>query len=215
MRKLLCLLLTLLFLPVFSVSAEGAVLSIDTLAEAIRPGKAFLLSFSVPDQGECDLFLRDVEGNFVMNVVTDLSVSAGQNQLWWNGTANGVSAAEGVYQLVLAMDGAEASATVVIGSQAPYLTGIIPTKNAESQTMTVEFYASVEGLLSVGLWSGNVWSLLENRQISAGMNQIVWDASTMAPSTTALTLTLHKDVGEKLTEEQKAAITAKNWILVY
>ena len=32
---------------------------------------------------------------------------------------------------------------------------------------------------------------------------------------TSLTLTLHKDVGEKLTNEQKAAITAKNWILVY
>ena len=31
----------------------------------------------------------------------------------------------------------------------------------------------------------------------------------------ARTLTFHKDVGEKLTEEQKAAITAKNWILVY
>lgn len=29
------------------------------------------------------------------------------------------------------------------------------------------------------------------------------------------TLTLHKTVGEKLTAEQKAAITAKNWTLVY
>ena len=47
MRKLLCFLLTLLFLPVISVQAEGAALSIDTPAEAIRPGKAFLLSFTV------------------------------------------------------------------------------------------------------------------------------------------------------------------------
>ena len=31
----------------------------------------------------------------------------------------------------------------------------------------------------------------------------------------ARTLTFHKNVGEKLTDEQKAAITAKNWILVY
>jgi hypothetical protein len=31
----------------------------------------------------------------------------------------------------------------------------------------------------------------------------------------AKTLTLHKDVGAKLTEAQKAEITAKNWILVY
>ena len=33
--------------------------------------------------------------------------------------------------------------------------------------------------------------------------------------TTALTLTFHADVGAKLTEEQKATITAKNWTLVY
>ena len=32
---------------------------------------------------------------------------------------------------------------------------------------------------------------------------------------TAQTLTLHADVGAKLTEEQKATITAKNWELVY
>lgn len=32
---------------------------------------------------------------------------------------------------------------------------------------------------------------------------------------TALTLTFHKDVGAKLTDAQKATITAKNWTLVY
>lgn len=32
---------------------------------------------------------------------------------------------------------------------------------------------------------------------------------------TARTLTVHKTVGEKLTDEQKATITAKNWTLVY
>lgn len=32
---------------------------------------------------------------------------------------------------------------------------------------------------------------------------------------TAPTLTVHKNIGEKLTEEQKATITAKNWILAY
>lgn len=32
---------------------------------------------------------------------------------------------------------------------------------------------------------------------------------------TAQTLTVHKTVGEKLTDEQKATITAKNWTLVY
>ncbi|MBE5811394.1 MAG: hypothetical protein E7318_10735 [Clostridiales bacterium] len=201
MRKLLCLLLTLLFLPVIPAGAEGAALTIETPVEAIRPGKAFLLSFTVPEEGECDLELRDVTGQHVMDVVTGLYAWAGQNQMWWNGTANGVSPAEGLYLLVLSQGGHEAACTVVIGSHAPYLTSIAPTKDAESKTMTVDFYASVEGLLTVGLWSGNVWALLENRSIPAGMNQLVWDASTMEEGTTALTLTLTDGTGFSSNEE--------------
>ena len=201
MRKLFCLLLTLLFLPVISTGAEGTALAIDTPAEAIRPGKAFLLSFTVPEEGECDLELRDVTGQHVMDVVTDLYVWAGQNQMWWNGTANGVSPAEGVYLLVLTQREHEAACTVVIGAHAPYLTSIVPTKDAETKTMTVDFYASVEGLLTVGMWSGNVWVLLENRQVVAGMNQLVWDAATMAENTTALTLTLTDATGFSSNEE--------------
>ena len=127
MRKLLCLLLTLMLLPL-PVWAEGAALSIDTPAEAIRPGKAFLLCFSVPEDGQCDLTLRDVAGSFVMEVVSDLQVRSGVNQMWWNGTSQGVSPTEGVYQLVLTMNGQEASSTVVIGSHAPYLTSITPAQ---------------------------------------------------------------------------------------
>ena len=201
MRRLLCFLLMLMLLPVAPVWAESAALSIDTPAEAIRPGKAFLLGFTTPAEGECDLVLRDMSGSYVMDVVTDLPVCAGRNQMWWNGTSAGVSPAEGVYQLVLCMDEAEAACTVVIGSHAPYLTSIVPVKNAETKTMTVDFYASVEGLLSVGLWNGNVWSLLENRQVAGGMNQLVWDASDMPENATALTLTLTDATGFSSNEE--------------
>ena len=92
MRKLLILLLSL-FLSV--AMAEGEVLSIQTPAEAIRPGKAFLLTFTVPEEGECTLALRDMNGQPVLTVV-EMSAAAGTNQLWWNGTANGTAAAEGV-----------------------------------------------------------------------------------------------------------------------
>ncbi len=200
MRKLLCILLALMLLPLYA-PAEAPALSIDTPAEAIRPGKAFLLSFTVPSQGECDLLLRDMNGQFVMDVVNDLPVSAGSNQLWWNGTSGGVSPAEGAYLLALIMDGRETSCTVVIGSHAPYLTSITPVKNAENKTLTVDFYASVEGLLSVGLWSGNVWKLLENRSVQGGMNRIVWDASDMTEDTAALTLTLTDGSGFSSNEE--------------
>ena len=200
MRKLLCLFLTLLFLPVIAV-AEAWTLGIDTPAEAIRPGKAFLLSFTVPADGVCSLALRNMTGAFVAEVVSDLTVSAGRNQLWWNGTSGGVAPAEGVYQRTLTMAGQEAFCTVVIGSQAPYLTSILPVKDPETRTMTIDFYASVDGLLSVGLWSGNVWSLLENRQVSAGMNRITWDASGITRDTSALTLTLTDATGFCSNEE--------------
>ncbi|MDD6050875.1 MAG: L,D-transpeptidase family protein [Clostridiales bacterium] len=200
MRKLLCLCLTVLFLPIIA-AAEAWTLGIDTPAEAIRPGKAFMLTFTVPSEGACDLVLRDVTGEYVMTVVEGLPVTAGRNQLWWNGTAEGVAPQEGVYQLALMMDGAEATATVVIGSFAPYLSSITPVKDAESKTMTVDFYASVDGLLSVGLWTGDVWSLLENRSVSGGMNRVTWDASRMTEDTRALTLTLTDSTGFCSNEE--------------
>ena len=201
MRKWLCLLLTLLLLPVSAAHAEETGLAIHTPAEAIRPGKAFLLAFTVPAEGVCSLELRDMTGQPLMDVVQELPVAAGVNQMWWNGTSGGESAPEGVYTLVLTMDGQEAACTVVIGSHAPYLTGILPVKDAETMTMTVDFYASVDGLLTMGLWCGNVWSLLENRQVKAGTNQITWDASGIAEGTTALTLTLTDATGFSSNEE--------------
>ena len=216
MRKLLCLLLAMLMLPVFPLgaAAESQALTIAPLAEAIRPGKAIVLTFNVPEDGVCALTLRDVAGNFVMDVVSDLAVYAGENQLWWNGTSMGVSPQEGAYQLVLTMNGQETSATVVIGPQAPYLTSISPAKSAEKKTMTVDFYASVDGLLTVGLWSGNVWALLENRQVEAGMNRVIWDASAMTADTTALTLTLTDETGFSSNEEH-IAVTAADFGLSF
>ncbi len=208
MKKLLCLLLTLMLLPVFPAMAEGTALSIATPAETIRPGKAYLLSFTVPEAGTCDLTLQDMLGNPVMDVVTDLPVQPGLNQLWWNGTFNSAAPEAGVYQLVLTAADESAACTLVIGEYAPYLTSIVPVKDAENQTLTVDFYASVEGLLTVGLWSGDVWSLLENRQIAVGMNQITWDAAAMTASTTALTLTLSDSAGFSSNEEHIALTAA-------
>ena len=201
MRKFFCLLLTLLLLPILPASAEGAALSIDTPAEAIRPGKAIVLTFSVPMDGACDLILREMDGDFVMDVVRGMSVTAGRNQVWWNGTSGGQSPAEGLYQLTLSMAGQETGCVVVIGKHAPYLTSILPSVDADSMTLTVDFYASVDGLLTLGVWHGNVWELLENRQVIAGMNRIVWDASDMREDTSAITLTLTDATGFSSNEE--------------
>lgn len=49
---------------------------------------------------------------------------------------------------------------------------------------------------------------------TASVNSIIHALKDLTGAT-AQTLTFHATVGGKLTEEQKAAITAKNWILVY
>ena len=52
-------------------------------------------------------------------------------------------------------------------------------------------------------------------QLSADTIQSVIDGLSDLTGGTAQTLTLHSTVGSKLTDTQKATITAKNWTLVY
>ena len=63
--------------------------------------------------------------------------------------------------------------------------------------------------IKCNMWFGNSPNL---RNESA---QSVIDALTDLTGAATKTLTFHKDVGAKLTPEQKAVVTAKNWTLVY
>lgn len=58
-------------------------------------------------------------------------------------------------------------------------------------------------------------NLNDSSLLSAESIQGVIDCLKDLTGATAQTLTFHKDVGAKLTETQKATITAKNWTLVY
>lgn len=203
MRKLLCMLLCLtLLLPTLPLAgAEAVTLMVEAPAEIIRPGKAVLLSFSVPAAGECELLLRDAQGETVQPIVLNYPVTTGSHQLWWNGTYNGVPVPAGVHVLVLRQGEAEHAVPVTVGDVAPYITGIAADKDVAAGVMTVSFYASVDGLLTVGVWAEEVWTPLESRQIPAGMNSASWNAAAMAPGTTALTLTLTDVTGYSSNEE--------------
>lgn len=209
MRRLFSLLLSLLMLvtslpALAETAAEAPLLSLAPVTETIRPGKAILLSFTVPADGVCDLVLHDADGEAVLPVVLGQSVTAGQNHLWWNGTYGGVFAPEGTMTMVLTMDGLEAAQPVTVGSAAPYITSISAMKDLETRIMRVDFYASVDGLLTVGLWAGDSWSILESRQVAAGMNGVTWDASDIPMTATALTLTLTDATGYSSNEEHIA-----------
>ena len=62
---------------------------------------------------------------------------------------------------------------------------------------------------------GTSLSLANSPLLSDASIQSVIDALADLTGATAQTLTLHNDTGNKLTEEQKSTITAKNWTLVY
>lgn len=69
--------------------------------------------------------------------------------------------------------------------------------------------------LTIGGTIGMSISLAKSGKLSNASVQAIIDHLKDFSGATAQTLTLHKDVGNKLTEAQKAAITAKNWTLVY
>ena len=202
MKRIRSLILCLcLMIPMLPALAEEAALSIEPVEETIYPGKAILLTFTVPEEGLISLHLMD-EGENISTVVEDYQAAAGRNQLWWNGTYEGVFAPEGTWQLELYAGENVASVPVTIGAVAPYLTNISSDVDVEAQRMTVSFYASVEGLLSVGVVANDAWAPVETKNISAGENTYVWDMSAADPATSTLTLMLLDATGAPSNEER-------------
>ncbi|MFR4293445.1 MAG: hypothetical protein ACLT74_10245 [Christensenellales bacterium] len=224
MRKMLCLLLMLAMLtPCLPALAEDtdaldvillSSASIEPLQETLRPGKAVTLRFTSPVDGTVTLLLRNAETlETVLPVAKDYPVTAGENQMLWNGTYEGVFAPEGIYRLVAQFsDGSEADTAILVGQIAPFLTSISALESTEDGEVHLSFYASENGRLTLGLW-GASWSLLENIDISAGTNEVTVDATALSPDTVAISLTLTDDTGYCSNEEHVAVNPASFGIL--
>ena len=224
MRKMLCLLLLLAMLtPCLPALAEDtdaldvillSSASIEPLQETLRPGKAVTLRFTSPVDGTVTLLLRDAETlETVLPVAKDYPVTAGENQMLWNGTYEGVFAPEGIYRLVAQFsDGSEADTAILVGQIAPFLTSISALESTEDGEVRLSFYASENGRLTLGLW-GASWSLLKNIDISAGTNEVTVDATALSPDTVAISLTLTDDTGYCSNEEHVAVNPASFGIL--
>lgn len=88
-------------------------------------------------------------------------------------------------------------------------------KVSENASFVNAFYSCPVQELTIEGTIGKDISLGASNLLTDASVQSVIDALKDLTGATAQTLTFHKDVGNKLTEEQKAAITAKNWTLVY
>ena len=208
MRRFLALLLSLCLLaaalPI--ALAEEAEMTLDPLEKTVRPGKAVLVSFSMPESGTVTLRLADEAGETVSMILEDYPAAVGVNQLMWNGTYEGVFAPAGAWRMELRWGEESTSVPVTVGQPAPYLTNIMSSVEQAAKVMTVTFYASVDGLLSVGAMVNGAWTLLDSINIAAGENAYVWDMSAANPATTALTLTLTDATGYPSNEEHIAVM---------
>lgn len=149
----------------------------------------------------------------MLPVAKDYPVTAGENQMLWNGTYEGVFAPEGIYRLVAQFsDGSEADTAILVGQIAPFLTSISALESTEDGEVRLSFYASENGRLTLGLW-GASWSLLKNIDISAGTNEVTVDATALSPDTVAISLTLTDDTGYCSNEEHVAVNPASFGIL--
>lgn len=203
MRK--CLILLLLLCLTLPALAEETVptLTLHAPEETVRPGKAVTLTFDAPAEGAADLAVVDAQGNTVSVVMEAMQAVKGTNSLWWNGTYQGVPAPEGTYTLSLTLNGETATAPVTIGAYAPYLTSIdaSATLVTPENPVTVTFYASVDGSLTMGVWVDGVWSSLATTQVKAGPGSISFDGKGLEDGEVALTLTLSDATGFPSNEE--------------
>ena len=174
MRKLTVLLLMLLLLC--SAAAAESALSIDAPAAVIRPGKAVTISFTAPEAGTAEILLKDAQGQTLSVVVEDFAAAAGFNSLWWNGTYQGAPAPQGEHQLVVILNGATASAPVTVGEMAPYLTNIalFSTSATPAVPVTVDFYASTAGMLTVGLLQDDTHMEMASIPVEEGQQSYLW-----------------------------------------
>lgn len=207
MRKYLSLLLVLiLLLPCLALGEAGAGLSVSALEDVLRPGKAVLITFTVPDAGAVNLRLLDDSGAEVSVAVLNLAAQQGENSVWWNGTYGGVPAPEGSYRLVLEQNGQTAETPVTVGALAPYLTGIEANSTlvTPEQPLTVSFYASCGGRLTTGLRTGDNWCQLSSWDVEAGKNTLTWEDVSAFDGDVVFTIMLTDSEGYASNEEQLA-----------
>ena len=196
MRRLWILLPALLLAAVclagMPARAEEAEMSIGISAGEVLPGQAVVVSFTVPEDGICDIVLTDDRGEIIAGVVEDRSVTAGYNALYWNGTSDGRAVPEGNWTMRLEMNGRTAETPVTVGRMIPCL--ISPAADRDRVTcgkhVTVTFWATEAGMLTV---TAGEKELLRT-EIAEGEETVSFGAA-LAPGTYTAEMLLMRDDG--------------------
>ena len=205
MRKLLSLCLAVLLLFA-SAWAEETPLAIEPVDGVIHPGKAMVVRFTVPRAGEVSIYLMDDRGAELSVVTPGMEAVAGLNQVWWNGTYGGVPAPRGSARLVLCFDGQTAEAGVTVGDVAPYLTGLQLASGVvtPAQPLTLDYYASCAGRVTIGLARDGQWTQQAAWQVSEGPQTLQWLPEQPQDGEMVFTIQLSDAEGDVSNEEHFA-----------
>ncbi len=173
MARLVCVLLAVLMLPAWT-AGENTGLSVQAPEETIRPGRAAVIRYNMPEAGTCDLVLRSEDGKEVSVIVLGQQARAGENSIHWNGTWNGVAAPEGTWRLCLETDGGTAETLVTVGPMAPCLIGVALEKDSveAGEQATVSYYATEAGLLKLMLMEGEILIPVLEQHTDAGKGKL-------------------------------------------
>ena len=77
MRRLAAAVWICLVLAAGIALGEGFGLRIDTPGEVVRPGRPAIVSFTVPEEGDCDVFLQDTTGKQTHMIAAGRRAAAG------------------------------------------------------------------------------------------------------------------------------------------
>ena len=178
MRRFLSLLLCLTMLPVLPALAADP-LTVEAPGETVRPGKAVSIAFTAPEAGAATIEVLDAQEQLVSVVAADYPAWAGRNELYWNGTWQGVPVAPGHYTLTVRLNGEAASAPLSVGLYAPYMSGLKLINSYVTSETPLELIlsASVDGVITWGLIRDGVWTILSSMSVYAGENTVRWDGT--------------------------------------
>ena len=211
MRKIIAAIL-MIFVLLTAAMAEST-LTLDAPEAVIRPGKAVTISFNAPQAGTAEILLKDMQGQTLSVVVENFAAAQGYNSLWWNGTYQGAPAPAGEHQLAVFLNGESVTAPVTVGEHAPYLTGITLSSDTATPAapVTVDFYASTKGILTVGLLLGEDHLEMVTVPVTEGQQSYVWQTDLytqlgIADGDASLTLML-TDAEDYNSNEEHIAIT--------
>ena len=104
MKRLIALLLIFL-LPVTALAASKTRTKWTDVPEVVRPGKAARMTFYCPVKTTATVTLLNAQGKTVATLCEDMQTVVGENELTWDGTADGEDVTPGTYTLRIALSG--------------------------------------------------------------------------------------------------------------